>query len=59
MLKLFRNESSASIFHDFPSLRTENHSTDYWATSYLVDKDNQQFSTRSLMALIPANRKTV
>ena len=59
MLKLFRNESSASIFHDFPSLRTENHSTDYWSTSYLVDKDNQQFSTRSLMALIPANRKTV
>lgn len=59
MLKLFRNESSASIFRDFPSLRVENHSTDYWSPSYLVDKDNQQFSTRSLMALIPVDRKTV
>ncbi len=59
MLKLFRNESSISIFHDFPSLRAENRSTDYWSTSYLVDKDNQQFSTRSLMVLIPADRETV
>ncbi|MFH1446215.1 MAG: transposase, partial [Chloroflexota bacterium] len=58
MLKLFRNESSASIFHDFPNLCSENRSTDYWSPSYLVDKDNQQFSTRSLMALIPADRKT-
>lgn len=56
MLKLMREETSSQIFHDFPALAGDNQILDYWSSSYLVDKKNQQYSTQSLVIMMAKDR---
>lgn len=56
MLNVIRTQTSDYIFTDFPGLRIENPSGDYWSPSYLMDKENRYFSTQSLMSFVSKTR---
>ncbi|MCJ7694730.1 MAG: transposase [Anaerolineaceae bacterium] len=56
MLKILREETSKHIFTEFPGLKQENVSGDYWSSSYLIDRDDQHFSTQALILMISKDR---
>jgi len=56
MLKILREETSKHIFTEFPGLKQETLSGDYWSSSYLIDRDDQHFSTQALILMISKDR---
>lgn len=57
MLTLVRKETSRRIFHSFPELQKKKiQGVDYWAPGYLVDLQNQEFTTQALLAHVAKTR---
>lgn len=56
MLKIFREETSTYIFANYPSLKKDGCSADFWSEGYIVDRKNHNFSTQSLNLLLPRKK---
>lgn len=50
MLQIVRQETSQRIFRLFPQLQRGGQHVEYWASGYLMDLENREFSTQMLMA---------
>jgi REP element-mobilizing transposase RayT len=50
MLEIVRARTSERIFRVFPNLQKGNPTRDFWSPGYLVDRQNQDFSTQILIA---------
>jgi REP element-mobilizing transposase RayT len=56
MLQIIRGKTTQRIFRVYPNLRDGAAPDDFWAPGYLVDLQDRDFSTRSLMAHIAQGR---
>lgn len=56
MLEIVRARTSERIFRVFPNLRQGNPTKDFWSPGYLVDRQNQDFSTQVLIAHVAQGR---
>lgn len=56
MLEIVRARTSERIFRVFPNLRQGNPTKDFWSPGYLVDRQNQDFSTQVLIAHVANGR---
>lgn len=57
MLEVVRKRTSERIFRIFPNLREGNPTSDFWSPGYLVDRENQDFSTQVLIAHMAPKRQ--
>jgi len=57
MLEVVRKRTSERIFRVFPNLREGNPVDDFWSPGYLVDRENQDFSTQVLIAHLEPTRR--
>ncbi len=56
MLQIIRKETSERIFSFFPNLREGIGGEDFWASGYLVDRQNREFSPQDLLTQISKSR---
>lgn len=56
MLQIVRKKTSIWIFRVFPNMKEGAVSPDFWAPGYLVDNQNRDYSTQSLLAHVAKNR---
>jgi REP element-mobilizing transposase RayT len=57
MLEVVRKRTSERIFRVFPNMRDGNPTDDFWSPGYLVDGENQDFSTQVLIAHMAPKRQ--
>ncbi len=57
MLEIVRRRTSERIFRVFPNLREGSPGDDFWSPGYLVDRENQDFSTQVLIAHVAPKRE--
>lgn len=50
MLQIIRQETSQRVFEQFPQLQRGAQYADYWASGFLMDFVNREFSTQALLA---------
>ena len=58
MLDIIRKRTSERIFRVFPNLKEGSPENDFWSPGYLVDRQNQDFSTQVLIAHLEPGRNT-
>ena len=58
MLEIVRKRTSERIFRVFPNLQEGNPTDDFWSPGYLVDRQNQDFSTQVLITHVKPDRHT-
>ncbi|MFW5713619.1 MAG: transposase [Brevefilum sp.] len=58
MLEIIRQRTSKCIFRIFPNMKDGNPTEDFWSPGYLVDRQNQDFSTQVLIAHVKPERNS-
>ncbi len=56
MLEIVRERTSERIFRVFPNMKMGDQTKDFWSPGYLVDRQNQDFSTQVLIAHVAKGR---
>ena len=56
LLQTVRDETSQRVFQVFPNMRPDPLMVDFWAPGYLVDTQNQEFSTQAVMTRVAIGR---